>query len=102
MLQPYIIIALLAAAILSGCESTYVDGVRTYGRLRAVSVADIRSAIIASKNARIGGPAEPYEVEVIGRDEIHVYRGPRIQDRGWNIVRRINGKWMDTGFASLL
>jgi hypothetical protein len=39
-----------------------------------------------------------YEIDVIGKDEMHIYHSPR-ENGLWNhvIIQRVNGKWENVG-----
>ena len=72
-------------------------GARVYGRaLNRVTPADIQAAIDSDK--RTSGEHKMFgdinEVDVVSRDEIHIYHGRRLEGL-WPhcVIRRVDGKW---------
>jgi hypothetical protein len=86
-----LIVTLIAAG---GCAMTScvtVGGAPVTGRAHAVSIADVRAAIAAD----IPRGAQPLEIHVINRNEIHLYYVPREGNESatHHIIQRINGRW---------
>jgi hypothetical protein len=65
------------------------------GRVRDVSIADIRAAIAADTISH--GP--PVEMHVINSNEIHLYYIRRYgnEEVGHIIIKRVGGKWRYAG-----
>jgi predicted small secreted protein len=100
-----ILIALAAvASTLASCASMRIGDIRVYGwALNRVTRADIEAAIRADeaeqkRNSPHNDPIS--EVDVVSRDEIHIYHGPRVEGVWFHcIIKRVNGKWRYTGEA---
>ena len=84
------VIAIGAAHLVIASESMHVDGVLVYGRVRDVSVVDIREAIAEStdKESSLGRAKKPRALEIINSKEMRAYSQER--DLGWIAVRRVN------------
>src|SRR5437764_246762 len=87
--------AALAIAIvftLISCVTT-ADGIWVTGRIGDVSEEDIRHAIASSRNEYIR-QARPMQIDVISRDEIHVFwTNFKGAGQGYGIAKRVHGKW---------
>src|SRR4051794_22588047 len=88
--------SLLTAVSLAliSCVTT-IDGIWVSGRHSEVSPDDIRQVIAA---CRLGGPfrvGRPRQIDVINRDEIHVYWAERkAVYGGHDIAKRVRGHWI--------
>jgi hypothetical protein len=78
------------------CALQVVDGSRVYGHIHSVSLADIRAAMDADRKINHG--EQIYEIEVISKDEMHIYDSRR-EEGGWShrVIKRVHGKWQDAG-----
>jgi hypothetical protein len=92
----YIASSALALLLLSSCASQNIEGARVYGRIHSVTPADIHAAMEADR--KINRDERIYEVDVISKDEMHVYHDRRLEG-SWNhsIIRRIKGHWEHAG-----
>jgi hypothetical protein len=92
-------VSLLAtASLLVSCANIMVGDIRVYGwALNRVTRADVEAAIRADQaehehNDRIT------EVDVVSRDQINIYHGPRLASPWFHcVIERIDGKWRYTG-----
>ncbi len=78
--------------VLTSCtvSNFYVAGVPTFGRIQAVSVADIEAAISAYKQS-LAVPEPVGPTEVISHDEIRIYQDSEC--RNFTSMIRVKGKW---------
>jgi hypothetical protein len=79
-----------------------IGDIRVYGRaLHRVTSADIRAAIHADEaepkhNTPHNDPIS--EVDVVSRDEIHIYHGSRPEGVWFHcVIKRVGGKWRYAG-----
>jgi len=93
---------LSVASMLASCTSMMVGDIRAYGwALNRVTRADVEAAIRADEaepkhNTPHNDPIT--EVDVVSRDEIHVYHGPRLESPWFHcIIKRSKGKWVYDG-----
>jgi hypothetical protein len=87
------IFASLAAILL--CSCAIYGGAVISGERGDVSEPDIRAAIAADRATPRAIPGQKLrEIEVISRDEIHLYwEFSKRENAGHNVVKRIRGKW---------
>jgi len=85
--------ALVAVSELASC--VMVGDIPVTGRARDVSITDIHAAIAADITSR----GQPVEIQVIDRDEIHLYYIRRYgnEEVGHITIKRMGGKWRYTG-----
>ena len=77
---------------LISCVTT-ADGIWVTRRVRDVSEEDIRLAITSSWHRYIR-QAQPMQIDVVSRDEIHVYwTNFKGAGQGYSIAKRVHGKW---------
>jgi len=95
---------LTVACMFASCASMMVGNIRVYGwALNRVTRADVEAAIRADEsepkhNTPHNDPIT--EVDVVTRDEIDIYHGPRLESPWFHcIIKRINGKWRYAGEA---
>ena len=85
---------------LFSCASVTVGDIRLSGQLRQVSVADIQSVIEVD---RLHSTRKIYEIEVVSREEIHIWHDTRARTINVDIVRRTGDRWSfikETGFVT--
>jgi hypothetical protein len=85
----------IAAAVLAlaSCVTTF-DGVWVSGRANDVSAEDVRQAIAACERNDHVPRLKPRQIDVIDRDEIHIYWGElKAVYGGHSIAKRVRGKW---------
>jgi hypothetical protein len=72
-----------------------VGGAPVTGRAHDVSTADVRAAIAAD----IPRGGQPFEIDVINKNEIHLYYVPRQGNESatHHIIKRVNGRWEYAG-----
>jgi hypothetical protein len=93
---------LTVASTLVSCASMRIGDTRIYGfALSRVTLADIQAAMRADEasHKHNGIQNDPItEVDVVSRDEMHIYHGRRLEGLWFHcVVERINGKWRYTG-----
>ena len=83
----------LVECIITSCVT--VGGAPVTGRAHDVSVADIRQAIAAD----IPRGGQPLEIDVINKNEIHLYYLPRAGNESatHHIIKRVSGRWEYAG-----
>ena len=81
------VVTIAAARLAYGSESFRVDGVVVYGRLRAVSVADIHETIIEYTHS-LRSARKPRALEVVSKNEIRAYHPEG--ELGWKPMRRVD------------
>jgi len=88
------IVAAVALTIV-GCASTDSSKVAVCGRVHSVSCEDLTAAMVADKLACINPnvPYEPYYVQVIDSNEIHVYQRTHSDYKQFTVVRRVGNHW---------
>ena len=87
------LLAIVAVLALGSCVTT-VDGVWVSGRTNDVSADDVRQAIAACERHNQVPWLKPRQIDVITRDEIHVYWGElKAVYGGHSIAKRVRGKW---------
>ncbi len=76
-----IVVSLAAiGSMLAACSSVKIGDTRVYGfALHRVTLADIRAAIRADETAHTPHDDPISEVDVVSRDEIHIYHGRRLE-----------------------
>jgi hypothetical protein len=67
-----------------------IDDTRVYGRVHDVSLADIHAAIAED---RLHSKDKIYEIEIVSRDEIHLYHKHRWAKANYDIVKRVGRTW---------
>ena len=91
MRSVYVILALFVTVSFSSC--LLVGNAPVTGRRHDVSLADIHAALAADKAPWDRGPHKTYEIEVIGANELHLYRTRRDDNQMYDIMKRIKGQW---------
>ena len=90
-------LVLLTGCLLTCCVTT-VDGTWVSGRVDDVSTDDIRSAVAVARHENLWGGGRPRQIDVISRDEIHIYWTERkAVYGGHDIMKRIQGRWRYDG-----
>jgi hypothetical protein len=96
---------LTVASVLASCANMMVGDIRVYGwALNRVTRADVEAAIRADQaeskhNSPHNDPIT--EVDVVSRDEIDIYHGPRLESPWFHcIIKRVDGKWRYTWEAT--
>ena len=98
-------IAVALAVVVStlvSCASLRIGDIHVYGwALKRVTRADVEEAIRADQaepkhNTPHDDPIT--EVDVVSRDEIDIYHGPRLESPWFHcVIKRIRGKWRYAG-----
>jgi hypothetical protein len=78
-----------ACLFVSGCAA----GPQVYGHVRDVTRSDIDAAIAADNSTLHDFNGRIFEVEVINRNEIHIFHHRRIEYEGYCVIMRKAGKW---------
>ena len=91
------LILLSAWWLLTSC-ATVIDGTWISGRVHDVSPEDIRTAISVARRQNLWGGGKPRQIDVVGRDEIHIYWTERkAVYGGHDILKRVQGTWRYDG-----
>jgi hypothetical protein len=86
-------LAITAVLIMTSCMTT-VDGIRISGHPTEASPQDVRHAINACSDSSKIRKVKPWQIEVVSRDEIHVYwLKPNPTVGGYDVAKRARGKW---------
>ena len=67
------------------------DGAWVIGRFHDVSEQDIQQAIAVCAHGGYVPKVKPRQIEVVGRNEIHVYWFKGYE--GYDIAKRVRGRW---------
>ena len=87
-----------ALFMLASCAQTEIAGTHVTGMFTAVREQDVRAAMAAAESAEPRWHGRIREVQVISSTKMHIYRDPKTL-RGWQVVRKIGGKWNATELA---
>src|SRR5882724_2205085 len=89
LVRPMRLVAAVALTLF-GCASTDSNKVAVSGRVHSVSPEDLKAAMVADKLACINPNVayEPYYVQVIDSNEIHVYQKTHSDYKQFTVVRR--------------
>jgi len=74
--------------------SLVLDGIPIYGHVENIPEATLRAVIVLDRSLLTGPPRKIYLIEVVSREELHVYhtpRNPRWEE--YQIYKRIAGEW---------
>jgi hypothetical protein len=96
------IVVLLPVLAVFGCSglrlheepSLVLDGIPIYGQVENIPEPTLRAAIVLDRRLRTGRPRKIYLIDVVSREELHVYhtpRNPRWEE--YHIYKRIAGEW---------
>ena len=78
---------------MASCATT-VDGIRVSGHADDVSSEDIRFAIAACSESGVVRKAKPRQIEVVSKDEIHVYWFKQTAlAGGYDLAKRVRAEW---------
>jgi hypothetical protein len=95
-------LAFISLVVLASCATT-VDGTRISGRAHDVSPEDIRQAVGACSDSSTAHRRKPWQIEVVSRDEIHVYWFKQSKFGGsYDIAKRARGKWTCKDMALII
>jgi len=95
-------IVLLPVLAVFGCSdfqlheqpSLVLDGIPIYGHVENIPEPTLRAAIVLDRSLLTGPPRKIYLIDVVSREELHVYhtpRNPRWEE--YQIYKRIAGEW---------
>src|SRR6266508_4391177 len=86
------LVAPAIAIVLASCSTPFrVAGIRTFGRIQDIPVADIEAAVSAYRGLKGALHERIAEIEVIGHDEGRIYQDPA--PSSFISMVRVKGKW---------
>ena len=88
------LLVIAAGTLLLSCNTFWVAGAPTFGRVRDISVADIEAAVAAyGEYTRATYYTEPLvgQIQVLSHDSVRIYWGQA--GGGYTTMNRVHGRW---------